>query len=90
MGEIDTVDVFKEAVHKVLARLLAVAGPLPGSSVAQRIAALPHAAAHARPAAARGDDDVVDPIGRPAAVYRRSFEQMLPAVDAIAAALGGR
>lgn len=45
------------------------------------------------PAARRGAvhaDDVVDPIGGSAALYRRSFAQILPAVDALAAVLLAR
>jgi protein-tyrosine phosphatase len=71
-----------------LARLL-TAVPPEGTTTAERLLAVPAAAARARTLVQPGDDDVVDPIGRPAAVYRRSLDQMLPAVDAIAAALSG-
>ncbi len=72
-----------------LARLLAAAPP-PGTTTTERLLAVPTAAALARTQVRPGDDDVTDPIGRPASVYQRSFDQILPAVDAIAAALVGR
>jgi len=72
-----------------LARLLAAAGPLPGSTVAERLAALPAAVAAVRGPSTVGDDDVVDPIGRSDAVYRESFDQIAPAVAVIVRALRG-
>ena len=72
-----------------LARLLAAAGPLPGTTVAERIAALPGAVAAVRGPATAADDDVIDPIGRSDAVYRESFDQLAPAVALIAHALVG-
>ncbi|SDD03330.1 arsenate reductase/protein-tyrosine-phosphatase family protein [Auraticoccus monumenti] len=50
---------------------------------------LPLAAASrsAYPAHRPGDDDVVDPYGRAGDVYRQSMEQILPAVEAIVAAV---
>lgn len=71
-----------------LARLLAVAGHPAGTPV-ERLRALPDLAGAARLRAPAGDDDVVDPFGRPPAMYRRSFGQILPAVETLAEALGG-
>lgn len=78
-----------------LARLATAVGPdaLPaGTTPAERLAALvPLAAAQrglhrARPQ----DDDVVDPWGRDDAAYARSFDQLAPAVRAIATVALGR
>lgn len=71
------------------ARLVTAVDPaqLPGadSTTADRLAALVPAAALQRGFPA-GDDDVVDPYGGSAALYRRSFDQLAPAVRAIVAA----
>ena len=72
-----------------LARLLTTAGALPGSTVAERVEAVPATIALVRGPAALADDDIVDPIGRSDAVYRESFEQLAPAVAAIVQALRG-
>ncbi len=72
-----------------LGRLLTVVPP-EGATPGERLLAVPAAAARARTAVRPGEDDVVDPIGQPAAVYRHSFDQMLPAVEALAGAVGGR
>ena len=69
-----------------LARLL-TAVPPEGTTTAERVRSIPAAAARARTMVPSGDDDVIDPIGRPAQVYRRSFGQILPAVEAVAAAV---
>jgi protein-tyrosine phosphatase len=72
-----------------LARLLTAAPP-EGTTTTERLRSVPATAALARTRVRPGDDDVVDPIGRPVSVYQRSFDQFLPAVDAGAAALTGR
>jgi protein-tyrosine phosphatase len=60
----------------------AAAGP--GATPAARLAALLPLAAAQRSAVPAEQDDVVDPYRQDAAVYRRSFDQITPAVAAIA------
>lgn len=69
-----------------LARLLTVAAP-PAGDITERVRALPALAASARRRVEPGVDDVVDPIGQSDVVYRRSFEQIAPAVDVLVGAL---
>jgi protein-tyrosine phosphatase len=76
-----------------LARLVETVDPasLPDGTIAERLAALvPLATAQrgARPAHP-DQDDVVDPYGGDAALYRRSFDQLRPAVATIARVLRG-
>lgn len=61
-----------------------------GEDDAARLSALLHAALLQRPLhVGRHDDEVVDPYGRTAAVYRRSYDQILRALDPVMAALRG-
>ena len=75
-----------------LQRLLSLVGELPGATPAERLLALPQAAA------AKGGlvhvidpdvDDVTDPYGADDATYRRMASQVVPAVDAILTAVAG-
>jgi protein-tyrosine phosphatase len=75
-----------------LGRLSSTLGPgtVAGENDAVRLAALLHAALLQRPLhAGRHDDEVVDPYGRPAATYRRSYDQILGALGPVMAALRG-
>lgn len=71
-----------------LARLLSVA-ELPEGTAAERLHALPAAAARSRGRVPHGNDDIIDPIGRSGAAYRQSFGQLLPAVETLVGALTG-
>ena len=64
-------------------------GAVVGQDDAARLAALLPAALQERPrhAGRRHDDDVVDPYGRSAATYRRSYDQILDALTPMMAAL---
>lgn len=64
---------------------LAQAGDTPGD----RLRALPPLAAAVRHLAGTGTDDVVDPWGRSEAVYRQSYDELAPAVRAVARVLLG-
>ncbi len=74
-----------------LARLLEHVDPdelrAAGDTVGARVRALPRLVTAVRHLAGRGEDDVVDPYGGSAALYRESFGQLAPAVEAVAAAL---
>lgn len=74
-----------------LARLVAHVDPqtlhAAGDTPGARVRALPALAAAVRHVAGAGDDDVVDPIGGDDRVYRTSYDELAPAVDALAAAL---
>lgn len=74
-------------VLRELARLAAVVDPglLPDGPVAERLAALVPLAAsrRSRHVVTAEDEDVVDPYGGDETLYRTSFEQLRPAVDAI-------
>lgn len=74
-----------------LARLLAHVDPgalhAAGSTPGDRVRALPALAAAVRHLAGPGVDDVVDPVGRPDAVYRASYDELAPATEALATAL---
>ena len=63
----------------------------PGSTAADRLRALVPLAAAQRGIvpSTPADDDVVDPYGGGAALYRISFDQMRPAIDAVAALARG-
>lgn len=63
--------------------LLAAVAVVPGSSVVERLRALPAAAAAARAGAALDDVDVVDPWGQSAAVYEESLTQLSTGCDAL-------
>jgi len=80
-----------------LTELGRLAGTLPAGAVtgpddAARLAALLPAALGERPrhAGRRYDDDVVDPYGRSAATYRRSYEQIREALTPVVTALRAR
>lgn len=64
-------------------------GTVVGQDDAARLAALLPAALQERPrhAGRHHDDDVVDPYGRSAATYRRSYDQILDALTPMMAAL---
>jgi len=74
-----------------LARLLEHVDPADlhaaGATPGERVRALPRLATAVRPQAGRGEDDVLDPYGGSDELYRQSFGQLAPAVEAIAAAL---
>ncbi len=74
-----------------LARLLEHVDPdelrAAGDTVGARVRALPRLVTAVRHLAGRGEDDVVDPYGGSAALYRESFGQLAPAVESVAAAL---
>jgi len=59
------------------------AGATPGA----RVRAVPTLAASVRHVAGTGADDVVDPAGGSDALYRRSYDELAPAVDVLADAL---